>query len=190
MIPSIDERIDSMIRVMTILIIPALQETLAIEQAKLLVGHLHAIRQQADYFVAYEMLEYRALRSLAEELYRLASGGTKTTTAARELLCALNGCTIMRPSSVRVSLEALNSAIELLVRSSREDGESEFRAKLRDRVVNHGNAAADRSRSWFSVMGFEPAVALAPIPDMIRAFEAELELSVDDKRIKDSRDVC
>ncbi len=171
MIPTIDTRIDSLIRVMTHLIIPELKDPLALDQAKLVVGHLMCLRGQVDHSVHYERLEYYAARRLAAKLVVIAAGGPATREAADILIANLR-VERQGAAEIRQDLDALNQGIDTLMRAVNEDGERSFLADGRELVIMHSKAVALRSRAWFAALGFENASDLPSIADMMRDFEA------------------
>ena len=89
--PSLDVRFKSMIRALTEVIIPALDphNSLAQEQARLLIGHLHAALLQMPTANQVTTTEHAALRGLAEALLTTSSGGPLTLAAADQARAAL-----------------------------------------------------------------------------------------------------
>jgi hypothetical protein len=166
--PSVDLRIRSMLRALTQVVIPALdaRDALAQEQARLLVGHLHALSLQCAHEARFVALEDRAMRRLGQALLAASGGGPVTRTAA---------------AGVRESLEApdgfgIGSAIDRLILAGREDGSPSFRDAVARLTLAHGRAAALRGRSWFAAMGFggDPA-RLPSIGTMLDQFSEQLE---------------
>src|SRR3546814_16780178 len=83
MTPSTDERIASIIRSLTEVILPHLHAdaSLAQEQAQLAIGHLQILRLQIDVIQAFEAEETADARLLASELADAIEGGHRTAHA-------------------------------------------------------------------------------------------------------------
>jgi hypothetical protein len=164
--PDFDLRLRSMQRALTECVLPALDpaDALAQEQARLLLGHLAALRLQQRHAMRLEALEERALLALGRTLIAAAAGGTETARAAARL------------SHACATATAVGGAIEALVLASGRDGSAACAGEIARLVLAHGKAAALRGRAWFAAMGFdaEPE-ALPDIDEMLTSFAAELE---------------
>jgi hypothetical protein len=166
--PSIDVRLSTMIRAMADVVIPALSETpgLASEQAQLVLGHLHVLRQQVDHAGRFEELEYRAALSLGEALVAGAGEGSSSSPAWQRLEAALAADVGARPADTRNGGEAIRGAVEALLREGAGGG-SDDEARLRAIVLQHERTAADLNRTWFAAMGWEsPDHGLPSIPEV------------------------
>jgi hypothetical protein len=153
--PSIDDRLASIIRSLTDIILPALprEAGLAQEQTHLAIGHLKIIRAQLDSVPAYEIDELVDARTLAAALLSKGAGGGSTTAAMRVLSAALeqdSGDEHPRQTRIRI-----NRAISELIRQLAVDGTPEFRAFAADTVIRLQSARALKDRKWFALMGFD-----------------------------------
>jgi hypothetical protein len=162
--PSINHRLDSMMRAVTEIILPALgsSNSLATEQAGLLLGHMSVLRMQIDNAPRYLGVEMQAAKTLGRALVAEASGGTETKASVATLTAALEERGTNGPAQADDRLERINEAIENLVYAMKEDGDAESRACVSKLILEHGKAAAERDRVWFSAMGFEAADSALP----------------------------
>jgi hypothetical protein len=155
-----------MIRAMTTVIIPALDESpgLASDQAQMVLGHLHVLREQLDHAGRFEDLEYRAAVSLAEALVAHAGDGS-ASPASQQLQAALAAGTGAHPQETRDRAEAIRAAVEEFVRTHPQD---EHAARMQSIVLEHERTSANLNRSWFAAMGWDGADSGLPsIPEMI-----------------------
>ena len=164
MTPSIDIRLASMIRSMTDVITPSIDpsNSLAREQASLMVGHLHLFA-----------LQWRKVFPFAEvclaDLDRCArglrpSGGSATVAAADALAAALE-LTGVDPEH---HYQSATSALEELVRAVEVDGDDETRLRVELDVLGFSQRQAERDRAWFAMSGFDvDADKLPSIDDII-----------------------
>lgn len=167
--PSLDDRIASMIRAMADVIMPALDpnNSLAREQAGLMVGHLQVLRQHVNDAARFEAVELERMEELANRLLGAASGGAQTLSAIDGLRMALD--TPGPGSSAGITrLRSIGMAIDRLIGSSRLDADQDSRAAISALILQHGRHAALLNRVWFAGMGFEAADAgLPPMSEML-----------------------
>jgi hypothetical protein len=169
-IPTIDDRLSSMARALEEIILPALphDQSLAVEQAQLMLGHLAVIREQLDISPAFEQAECNDLENLANALLDTAQGGARTaasTLRLRELTDA------QRPSDAKALRDrtvSLSVAIEELIEASGIDGSTAFNDCSAELVIKSNDETTQRNRSFFRSMGFERGdVALPPIAELL-----------------------
>lgn len=152
MIPSIDDRLASVVRALTDIILPALppEAGLAIEQSQLAIGHLQIIVAQLAAAPAHEQEEADDARALASALLAKGEGGAQTRTA----LATLKGAVAVEDSA-RDDRVAIHGAIDALVRATSVDGAAVFRAALGTIIVAHQTPRTIKDRAWFAPMGFD-----------------------------------
>ena len=157
MIPSIDERLASVIRAMTDLILPSLppEAGLAIEQAQLSIGQLQIIRAQIDAAPAYEQEELDDAHGLGTALLDGAAGGPATQAALAGLRVALVATNAADPAAVRAARVAIHAAIDVLIKAMGVDGEAGYRTAAGQRIVALQAPRAAKDRKWFAPMGFD-----------------------------------
>src|SRR3546814_14577108 len=129
MTPNTDERLASVIRALTEVILPHLppEASLAQEQAQLAIGHLQILRLQLDSVHGFEAEELADTRALAGELVEAIDGGGDTADAAD----APSAVLASEGADVRGSLSGLNRAIDPPVRAASSDGPPTPRTRRR-----------------------------------------------------------
>lgn len=159
MTPSTDERIASIIRSLTEVILPHLpaDASLAQEQVQLAIGHLQILRLQIDGIQDFEAEELADTRVLASELADAIDGGPRTAAARSRLDAVLEDDT----SGVRASLSATNKAIEELVQAVSADGSDTARTRLPQLILGHEARRVEKDRRWFLPYGFDTMEAAA-----------------------------
>lgn len=165
MTPSLDERLASMITAVAKTILPAIpgDESLAKEQAGLLLGHLNMLQQQLDFALGYERFEMEGVKRLANSLVDRADGGPKTQAAVNALQQALGNSLYARGGAeVRAATEALGAAIEALVDDGMDDATSAFRASIAQAIIGHERIWSMHDRAWFAGAGYEAAADNMP----------------------------
>lgn len=159
MMPSIELRLRTLMRALSEVILPAIDpsNSLAQEQARLLLGHLHAIALQLDHEATLNAHDDEATRQLAYALLASADGGDQTRAAQAALALAVNG-----------DRHGLLEAIDAFVLAGGVDGSPTCKAASMRLVLDDARAAAWRGRAWFRAMGYEPDPAALPdIPTLL-----------------------
>ncbi len=144
--PSVQNRLDSCVRALEHVVLPALPDSasLAREQVMLVMGQVQIIRAQLDAAPAFEQAEAEDLASLARAI--CVEAGTRG-----DKLCALVDSA---PSDVpRERTAAIQDAIEALLRSYDDDGGAP--AAIAQIICDHGAKRARKDREWFAAMGFD-----------------------------------
>ena len=174
MLPSIDTRIQNLIKAMQQVILPAMDPAnkLAQEQAQLLMGHLHLISLHWDKAWLFETVSLAALKVLAATLCE-ARGGTRTTAAAAALRQALDVAAAVRPLTATHSADVRNTlgaAIDTLIEALEVDADDASREVAAGAIVAHGERQMHRERVWFAAAGLDPQRAeLESIEQMLAA---------------------
>lgn len=152
MTPSIDDRLASVIRALSDLILPSLppQAGLAIEQTQLSIGQLQIILAQLGTMTAFEQEEADDACALGAAMLDGASGGEATEAALAGLRTALEPDGSARETRVRVHV-----AIDTLVKAMAADGEPGWRSKATDTLITMQGERAMKDRRWFAPMGFD-----------------------------------
>lgn len=154
--PSVEVRIDSMIRALSDFVIPELPAGgTGAEQAALVLGHLHVLRGQIDLVAPFEAFELRHTVAEARSLLEVARGGDRTAATVVGLKAALDEIDERNPTHVRRSAEQVRSRIEELIRACAEDGEPAATALAQSVVVTFERVLADANRSLFADKGWE-----------------------------------
>lgn len=150
--PSVDDRLASIIRAMSDIILPALpaDASLAREQVQLAIGHVQILRAQLIDLAAFEREELDDAKKLAVSLLQAGSGGPVLTAALSVLRDAVASA---------VSADSVNQAIHEVIRAAGIDGATTFRARLRSDVLSLEEARTSKDRRWFAGMGFDQEAA-------------------------------
>jgi hypothetical protein len=147
MIPSPELRLRTMMRSLTEVILPSLDQNnaLAQEQGRLLLGHLHALLLQQPHAQRVERVDARALENLGQRLIDACAGGPITMAAAARVTAAITSG----------DHATLSHAIERLIVDSALDGSPAFLRTAEALVLADAKATSLRGRTWFKPMGFD-----------------------------------
>lgn len=146
MIPSIDDRLASVVRALTDVVLPSLppEAGLAQEQVQLAIGHLQIMRAQIDAAPAFEADELADARDLAEEL--AASGtGQALPAGLRE------GDDPFDPAAVRASRVAIHAMTAEAIGAGQLDPAAAIA------VIASEKRRVAKERAWFAPFGFDIA---------------------------------
>lgn len=157
--PSVNDRLDSMLRSLTSVILPALPQdaSLAKEQTQLIIGHLTILRGQLDTQPAFEAEETEDLVDMAQKIAAIANGGTHSQSAIKLLNQQLSNLHKLETPSQRTNNVQLS--IDKLLIALRNDGEITARAAVEAIVFELGSIRAKKDRQWFMPMGFDRGIA-------------------------------
>jgi hypothetical protein len=152
MTPDIDERLASVIRALTDVILPSLppEAGLAAEQAHLSIGQLQIIRAQMDAAPGYETEELADARTLGTSLTTGISGGPATTTSLAGIGRALKG-----GGNARDARRAIHASVAELIRAVSQDGDAGARQKVSATILADQKARVLKDRQWFAHFGFD-----------------------------------
>ncbi len=155
MIPSVDDRLASVVRALTDVVMPSLppEASLAQEQMQLVIGHIQILRAQLDGTPAFEAEEADDARALGKALLMAGEGGSETKAALAALTTAIGA-----EGSAREARVAIHSAIDDLVRKTAIDGSAAFRAALGKIIVTMQSVRTAKDRQWFMPMGFDSGI--------------------------------
>jgi hypothetical protein len=154
--PSIELRLRTMMRALGEVIVPAIdaENSLAHEQAQLMLGHLNALLRHHALEQRVEAHEDDAMRELARALLDAGGGGARTTAARDALTAALAGA----------DGDAVSHAIECLVVAAGADGDPVLHAASARLVLDHARRQNRLGRAWFKPMGFDARPDELPDP--------------------------
>jgi len=154
MIPSIDERLASVVRALSEVILPHLppEASLAQEQVHLAVGHLQILRAQIDAAPAFEREELDDAIHIGQRLHAAIRGGAATAKAVATLagsIAAADG------ADVRGQTRAIHQAIQALVRAVAIDGDKGAHGALSAEILKAESARSHKDRQWCAPFGFD-----------------------------------
>jgi hypothetical protein len=152
--PSVEDRLNSVVRAIGGVILPALPESasLAREQAMLAMGHIQIILAQLPATAAFEDEEANDLHRLGLSVSGVAAGGQSTTSATAALITVLEDAG-HRAASDRTS--RVQNAIDAVLLALVEDGDPVSAKAVHEIVLDRGAARAREDRQWFAAMGFD-----------------------------------
>lgn len=154
MTPNVDERLASVVRSLTEVVLPHLppDASLAQEQVHLAIGHIQIIRAQFDQVPDFEREELDDYRDLATALRKAVGGGEKTSAALQAIDVALANAGGLGVRDQRV---AVNKAVEQLVDALPLDGAEGAQGKAAQMIVDHAEHRTLKDREWFVPFGFD-----------------------------------
>lgn len=154
MTPTVDERLASIVRALTEVILPHLppEASLAQEQVQLSIGHLQILRAQLDAVPAYEREELADALAVATALAEGVSGGSATQSAIAALNAAIGAAD---GSDVRGQTSALNKCVDTLVKAVSHDGGAGDKSALSAIILSHEAKRVEKDRRWFLPFGFD-----------------------------------
>lgn len=154
MIPTVEERLDSVIRALSTVVMTSLplEAKLAREQVQLSIGHLGILRDQIAVIPQFEGEELDDAAEMAAELLIYANGGAATLAARACLNQALSDRAGM-PATL--ACRKINSAISNLVEAVFLDGDSSSRSNVMGSVTRHERLRSNKDREMFKPYGFD-----------------------------------
>lgn len=169
MTPDIDVRLQSVVKAIEQVVLPAVDPSnpLAREQAAVAIGHLQMIRAQWQYLTDYVAICLVTLTRLGADLVHAADGGAQTVAAAAALDRELRGIDSARSEPTHTlsrRREAIAIRIDDLIKASAVDGAQAFRSVAEDLVLDYGLRQTARDRAWYKASGLDPDYATLPSP--------------------------
>ncbi len=163
MVPGHALRIQSMLRSMQEVVIPAIprDQNLAHDQANIIVGNLRLMSEQHDKVYQYELVELREYTALVRALIEASAGGVSTRAALETARQTLEECApvaaLVIPTQSELSqlTRAMKLAADMLLRAAYEDGDTESRRTAIELVMRQSATQVLRERRWFRMTGFE-----------------------------------
>lgn len=159
--PSIPERLDSAVRALSYVVLPALpkEASLAREQLQLVIGHIQITLAQYAVAPDFETQEAEDFAALARTIVQLANGGTATRNAADAIETVLDTVnTHPAHEQTRLVQKAIDGALQALA----IDGDRDALKEARSACLAHGTSRSIKDRKWFALMGFDPEAANLP----------------------------
>ena len=180
MLPSIEIRINNLIKSLEKTIIPAVNpdDSLALEQAALVVGHLQVLSQQWDGAYIFERGSLFQLKALALLLLAAATGEGFNMPAVTQLQEAVDDIPEVLPltvTGINPYIQALGEGVDALINASFNDASEALNREVSAYVLAYGQRQALRERSWFQGNGLDTdKQELMPIDELLKtdlAFE-------------------
>lgn len=151
--PSVDDRMNSVLRALQTVVLPALpsEASLAREQVMIAMGHLQILQAQRDATPDYEAEELADIRTMAEQIVA-AEGSDIACISARDAVHQAMRSSDQHP---RVAAEAIREAIDGLLIAAGGAGTEAYHQKLSHIILPQAQLRARKDRGWFAPMGFD-----------------------------------
>jgi hypothetical protein len=155
MTPNLEERIGSVIRALTDVILPALPEGsgLAQEQAMLSVRHLQILLEQLDAAPEFERQELADAVALGTELLSVCEGGARAAEARNAMRAALDAAGA--PGSGREARARIDQATASIIKAVAGEVNPAVRVAVSRVVLAHEAPRILKDRQWFAAFGFD-----------------------------------
>lgn len=152
--PNVQDRLSSVVRALTGVVLPALPDdaSLAKEQTMLAIGHIQIILAQYDAAPAFEEEEVGDLRAMARAISQAAEGGPETQQAFTKVGEQLASTQAVLP---HYETKQLQDVIDEMLTALAADGTPEANSAVQKIVLVQGAARALKDRKWFAAMGFD-----------------------------------
>jgi hypothetical protein len=177
-VPDFALRIQSMIRSLREVILPALpnEQMLAIDQANILVGYLRIMAEQHDRVFEYLLVELSEYAELVSALTKDAQGGESidgavvTAQSALAKAAPVLRTSIPRQAELAALVKSLKLSVDELQHAARRNGTAAMRQASTKHVMEQAERQIMRERVWFRASGFElDAGELPPIDQVLGA---------------------
>jgi len=143
-------------------IMPAINpdDSMAQEQAALLVGHLKVINQQWDKAFLFELGTLKGLLAATEEILREKSSQSgKTAKALDDVATSLaetKAATCKTAMQTSDFVHKIGLAIERLLDASEIDGTDAFKSRLQNIILDYSEKQSGRERIWNQFYNLDP----------------------------------
>ncbi len=118
----------------------------------LAMSHIQIILAHLDATPAFLDEEAADLTAIGRAILSAAEGGGKTRAAIRALDATL---TTTPDGNAEARTGRIQEAIDAVLVALANDGTRDARDAVRDLVLRHGAARAEKDRRWFAAMGFD-----------------------------------
>ena len=172
MTPDFDTRLKSIASAMENIVIPAIapDDTLPLQQAGLIVGHIALMRQQLPHLQAFERLCLQDMEQTARRLCALSS--SPTAPEARKALEAALADGVLAAQARYI---AIGRAIEDMIAAAQSASSPQLLIDLSDHVLDFSERQTLRERVWFAGAGFDAQVGSLPSIATLLANGASVE---------------
>jgi len=163
-LPSIDLRIQNLVKALQEVVVPAIpeRERLARDQAMLVIGHLRMIAVQWKSALLFEAQSLDGLLTLADKLCAAANVGMKKEVCQRlkTEIAQSRGIDRTNGEAIQGGLVRVGSIIDEVIRG--DEGQDRIPAELLTLVLEYGEYQAWRERTWFQDNMLDPGRADLP----------------------------
>ena len=148
MTPTVDERLASIIRSLSQVVLPHLppEASLAQEQVHLTLGHLQILRAQLDAAPAFEAEEAADAAQHGRALVALDGPGSADLAAALDTAQAQDN---------RAAVRTIHAAIDAFIQQAWNGASTEHRDAVSQLVLTYEAGRARKDRQWCAPFGFD-----------------------------------
>lgn len=148
MTPTVDERLASLIRSLSQVVLPHLppEASLAQEQVHLTLGHLAILRAQLDAAPAFEAEEAADAAQHGRALLALDGPGSAALAAA---------LTAAEQEDKRSAVRTIHAAIDTYIRAAWNGPDAAHRDTLSQLVLDYERGRVLKDRQWCAPFGFD-----------------------------------
>jgi hypothetical protein len=151
--PSVDDRLNSVLRALETVVLPALPETasLAREQVMLAMGHIQIVQAQRDATPGFEQGELDDISAMGRAILDIGEAPDACEAQREALKSALEPLC----DTPREAAEIIRGAIDDLLVAARQSGEDAYRKDMAKIILPLARKRAGKDREWFAIMGFD-----------------------------------
>ena len=157
MTPCVDDRLDSIIRALSTIILPSLPDSasLAKEQAELIVGHLQILQSQLDQIPGFEQEELEDAITLANALVPLKNDPALADEAASLSAITEASEKATKPAAIREARIGLHREIDTVIKAVFARGSQQSKAILKTAVGQSEQSRITKDRAMLAAFGFD-----------------------------------
>lgn len=182
MIPTHALRLQSMLRSMVEVVVPAIgaEQQLARDQAAIIVANIRLLMDQHDKVYHFLLCELREYRDLVRALQAVASAADSATKPVPEPAGAvapwvgdLLGMTLPAQRDLADTVTRLKQQADQLLEALLAGGDPGAREQASALVLEQSGKQIERERSWVRSSGFDADVASVPAIDILLGIQAD-----------------
>lgn len=183
MIPTHALRLQSMLRSMIEVVVPAIgaEQQLARDQAAIIVANIRVLMDQHDKVYHFLLCELREYRDLVRALQTVASSpdsAVKPLPGAKGLVGAwvddLLEMAVPAQRDLADTVARLKQQADELLEAVLARGDAALREQASALVLEQSGKQIERERSWLRSSGFDADVASVPAIDILLGIQADL----------------
>jgi len=166
MLPGIDLRLKNMIKSLEAVVLPAIpaDQSLAQEQARLLIGHLAIIKDQWRHAVRFERGSFENMVDLAQQL--CVHVDEEQAQLLRDALAHVGHVDKADIDALNCGICSVGAAVDTVILG--DDGRKPLSREARKVILDYGAKNALRERIWFQGVGIDPDRSeLPPVAEAI-----------------------
>jgi len=154
MTPSVDDRINSILRALNSIIVPALpaDASLAQDQSQLIIAQLSILQKQLKQQHAFEKQEAQDFAAMATAIIDIVRQEPALDNELDNLKQIINNTASNKPSH---NTDNLQQGIDQLLQTIQKQADTETLQQVNKVILKLGSQRAKKDRQWFAPMGFD-----------------------------------